>query len=57
MTRNNRADTSQAHITENLKRAFQDTSDEDVPDKFRVMLNMFRDQSGPVALKRGTHST
>ncbi|WP_299046423.1 NepR family anti-sigma factor [uncultured Tateyamaria sp.] len=56
MITNKRAETSQTHIQDNLRRAFRETVDDDVPDRFKALLDKFRDQSFPVTSPRDAQS-
>ena len=40
----NTKSSGQSQIDENLKRVFQQTLDEDIPDRFKNLLNQLKDQ-------------
>lgn len=44
MVRRDKSEGSQDYIDENLKRVFQETLDEDIPDRFRNLLDKLRDR-------------
>ncbi|MEO0744199.1 MAG: NepR family anti-sigma factor [Pseudomonadota bacterium] len=56
MTKRDKADKSQAYIEENLKRVFQETLDEEIPDRFKTLLDKLRDHDASTKSETGKDS-